>query len=537
MTEPSDNLQVTGLPLDCSEETVRSIFCQYGIVTECKVLPNPGRPDRTALVRMGSTAEAKWLVTNLHMNIPLGLGTPVNIFYAAPPKAQPVSVPPPGPTSRAFVPSDPDCFQGSTVPGPVPFPLAPGNPQGVPPVGADAPVSSLQRGTVKNWNEDRGFGFIVPDAGGADVFCHIQELGVGQMLVPGSSVLYEADLEAATGRLRARTCLGAVPRPQNVGILPETTSAVVAPSLPSFGEASSVPPSGYVPGAAGGGYAPNDNLFITGLPSDATEQSVWQIFAQYGGVHQVKVIHNDRTDRAALVRMNSVREAQLLVDQLHLNVPLGLVSPVTIRFAENRAQKSKEAREGVSLAPQNGAYGKAWDSPSGQHRAEPYDQPVSTPPVPIQQPPLPIAMGQGMQQQLPPPPPPAVYPDINAPVPELGVALIDVTNIRTGEGVPFAEALAAARQATAAMASSCGGGGSLGAPPQTIPPPPPKPHRPGVSTIVEGADCGIPFAEQLNTVAPPQMVEGGVPFVDSLHAVAPSHMFEGRLMPVEHVPS
>ena len=40
----------------------------------------------------------------------------------------------------------------------------------------------MQKGTIKLWNEDRGFGFIKPDAGGNDVFFHVSALKDGDVV-------------------------------------------------------------------------------------------------------------------------------------------------------------------------------------------------------------------------------------------------------------------------------------------------------------------------------------------------------------------
>ena len=56
----------------------------------------------------------------------------------------------------------------------------------------------MARGTVKWFNTDKGYGFIVPDAGGADVFVHItavQRAGL-DTLRDGQKLSYELE----TGR-------------------------------------------------------------------------------------------------------------------------------------------------------------------------------------------------------------------------------------------------------------------------------------------------------------------------------------------------
>jgi CspA family cold shock protein len=57
---------------------------------------------------------------------------------------------------------------------------------------------------VKNWNLDRGFGFIAPEDGGPDVFVHVstlQRAGLDELAV-GELVEYETGVDPRTGKTR-----------------------------------------------------------------------------------------------------------------------------------------------------------------------------------------------------------------------------------------------------------------------------------------------------------------------------------------------
>ena len=62
----------------------------------------------------------------------------------------------------------------------------------------------MPTGRVKFFNADRGFGFILPDDGGPDIFVHVHDVEVAGMkiLEAGQSVAYEVG-PARDGRSKA----------------------------------------------------------------------------------------------------------------------------------------------------------------------------------------------------------------------------------------------------------------------------------------------------------------------------------------------
>ena len=60
----------------------------------------------------------------------------------------------------------------------------------------------MPTGTVKWFNEQKGYGFITPDAGGKDVFVHISAVERSEIrgLREGQKVSYEVQADRRTGK-------------------------------------------------------------------------------------------------------------------------------------------------------------------------------------------------------------------------------------------------------------------------------------------------------------------------------------------------
>ncbi len=60
----------------------------------------------------------------------------------------------------------------------------------------------MATGTVKFFNQDKGFGFITPDNGGQDVFVHVSAVQ-GAPLKDGTKVSYDIGQDRKTGKSKA----------------------------------------------------------------------------------------------------------------------------------------------------------------------------------------------------------------------------------------------------------------------------------------------------------------------------------------------
>lgn len=70
----------------------------------------------------------------------------------------------------------------------------------------------MATGTALRWNAQKGFGFISPDGGGADLFCHYSAITDGGMLKEGAAVTFEEVYDQRSGKPRAEQVTGGSPR-------------------------------------------------------------------------------------------------------------------------------------------------------------------------------------------------------------------------------------------------------------------------------------------------------------------------------------
>jgi cold shock protein len=58
----------------------------------------------------------------------------------------------------------------------------------------------MERGTIKKWFPEKGFGFLAPDWGDSDVFVHISAMPPGVVPSAGDRVMFEVAISKRSGR-------------------------------------------------------------------------------------------------------------------------------------------------------------------------------------------------------------------------------------------------------------------------------------------------------------------------------------------------
>ena len=102
---------------------------------------------------------------------------------------------------------------------------------------SDSPVGAVEsveiRGTIKWFNVVKGYGFLTPDDGSADVFLHLTVLGVAgyELLPPGATVVCEA-VQGAKGmqvlRIIEVDMSTAIPEPERASESPPTVQQSIS---------------------------------------------------------------------------------------------------------------------------------------------------------------------------------------------------------------------------------------------------------------------------------------------------------------------
>ncbi len=64
-------------------------------------------------------------------------------------------------------------------------------------------AKGMTTGVCVGWNEERGYGFLRPDIGGADVFVHRRDIKNAMMLSQGVRVSFEVIEDDRRGKPRA----------------------------------------------------------------------------------------------------------------------------------------------------------------------------------------------------------------------------------------------------------------------------------------------------------------------------------------------
>lgn len=267
--QPSQDLQVKGLPKSSTDEEVKQAFQTCGAVQSVTMIPG-GERDASAWIRMGSIQEATQAITVLHgVQMDAGNNAAAN----------------PAPTAQAEIHAMQQAMiQSGTV-------------AASPPVADTTNVTTSavsSTGGDETWSAMTHSSESVSSTGG----------GESWSATPHSS-------EAAGGG-ESWSWSDMMPSSQPISSTEQPPTSTMEPSAASMMQ----PPASLLVRYHGPSNAPpSDNLYVKGLPSGTSESDVHSYFGSYGNVVSVRIMPGS-TDAAALVRMGSIEEATTVIQFL-----------------------------------------------------------------------------------------------------------------------------------------------------------------------------------------------------------------------------
>jgi len=310
---PSESLFIGELPETMDDARLRAVFGAYATIKSSKLLPVSGhRGSRAAIITFESLDEAKWIVDNLHENIPQGLEKPVLVKF----KKQ----------------------ENKGVGKGAPWAMTAQDPAG----GGKAWAG--KDGGEASWNSAAW-----PGKGGSPAWGNQAAWG-GKGGKEGGETTWGDKQGSSDPSWGSKANAG-----KAVGNAPWGAKGVSGTQ--SLG-ASPSEDAGDAGGAAS--ESPGENLLIGNLPGFMDEQKMRSVFNAYGTIKHLKMMPPGADGmRSALMQLGSLVEATWIFENLDGNLPQGL-----------------SGTDFISVKYKASEYGKAElpNGKGGQHGSSPYDR-------------------------------------------------------------------------------------------------------------------------------------------------------------------